>query len=86
MTADSASSADARYAESKDSSEKKMADGTLDAKHVAAVKTADGDDEAAVYYTGWRLAAIMGTINLSTLIASLDLVSIVHASWRHAMC
>lgn len=45
----------------------------LDAKHVAAAKVADGDDEAAVYYTGWRLAAVMATINLSTLIASLDL-------------
>ena len=80
MAADSPSSADARYAESRDSSEKKTADGTLDAKHVAAAKAADGDDEAAVYFNGWRLAAIMGTINLSTLIASLDLVGIVHAS------
>lgn len=80
MAAESASSADAQYAELRDSSEKKTADGTLDAKHVAAAKAADGDNEAAVYYTGWRLAAIMGTINLSTLIASLDLVGIMHTS------
>lgn len=80
MAADSTSSADARYAESRDSSERKTTDGMLDAKHVAAAKVADGDDEAAVYYTGWRLAAVMATINLSTLIASLDLVGIMHAS------
>jgi hypothetical protein len=79
MAADSASSADARYAESRDSSEKKTVDGTLEGKHIAAAQAAHGDDEAAVYYTGWRLAAIMGTINLSTLIASLDLVGLVHA-------
>lgn len=55
------------------------ADSSVESRDYSEKKTADGE-EAAVYYTGWRLAAIMVTINLSTLIASLDLVGIVHAS------
>ncbi|USP80427.1 putative MFS transporter [Curvularia clavata] len=84
MAAGSISSADARYAESRDSGEKKTAHGMLQAKHVAvAPKAADANDEAAVYYTGRRLAAIMGTINLSTLIASLDLELYKYLSARY---
>lgn len=36
---------------------------------------AEGDGEEPVYATGLRLVMIMTTINLSSLIASLDLVS-----------
>lgn len=43
-------------------------------------EVATGNDHD-LYFSGWRLFVIMGTISLSTLIAALDLVS---ASTSHA--